>query len=251
MTDDGKNLVLVGGGHTHVLFLKRLTSESIPNRSISLISPQPRHSYSGMVPGVIAGHYGRAVCEIDLVSLCRTAGVGYIVAEVGAIDPDLHSLVLKTGKPLLYDLVSLDVGSTLRPDVFDDQLVSAKPMSTLLDRWDGFLDDLEMGVSAPSVCVIGGGVAGIELIAAMDFRLKRLGYRDHSLTLVQGSDCLAPELMQAQSSILASALHDLDINVITNTNFTISQMVNSSSTPVTNCLLNSLSKQRVQRRGIG
>ena len=50
-------LVLVGGGHAHALVLLQWGRARPKNLEIKLVTPYPVHTYSGMVPGVVAGHY--------------------------------------------------------------------------------------------------------------------------------------------------------------------------------------------------
>jgi selenide,water dikinase len=38
------------------------------------VNPGPHAIYSGMLPGLIAGHYALDDCRIDLARLCRFAG---------------------------------------------------------------------------------------------------------------------------------------------------------------------------------
>ena len=60
-----KDLVLVGGGHTHALVLRMWAMKPLPGVRLTLISPDPTTAYSGMLPGHIAGHYPRKALEID------------------------------------------------------------------------------------------------------------------------------------------------------------------------------------------
>ena len=52
-----KRLLLLGGGHAHVHVLRDLAARPVPDAAVTLVSPYSRQLYSGMVPGLIAGHY--------------------------------------------------------------------------------------------------------------------------------------------------------------------------------------------------
>ena len=58
-----KRLVLVGGGHAHVEVLRRFGLRREPGVEITLISPGRHTVYSGMLPGLVAGHYGWRDCS--------------------------------------------------------------------------------------------------------------------------------------------------------------------------------------------
>ena len=68
-----KRLVLLGGGHAHVHVLQQLAALRVAGAEVVLVSPFPRQMYSGMVPGLVAGHYTVDDCVIALRPLAETA----------------------------------------------------------------------------------------------------------------------------------------------------------------------------------
>ena len=81
-----RDLVLVGGGHTHALILRSWAMKPLPGVRLTVINPGPTAPYSGMLPGFVAGHYTRAGWDIDLVQLGRFAGARVILGAVDKID---------------------------------------------------------------------------------------------------------------------------------------------------------------------
>jgi selenide,water dikinase len=74
-----KDLVLIGGGHAHALVMRMWAMNPLPGTRVTLITPDPVTPYTGMLPGLIAGHYRRDELMIDLVRLARFAGARLIL----------------------------------------------------------------------------------------------------------------------------------------------------------------------------
>ena len=70
-----KSVLLIGAGHAHAVLLRSLAKTPLYGARITLVAPQPTQLYSGMVPGVVAGHYRRAEAEIDFARLSERAYV--------------------------------------------------------------------------------------------------------------------------------------------------------------------------------
>jgi selenide,water dikinase len=106
-----RDLVLVGGGHAHALALRMLAMRPVEGLRITLISPSSHTPYSGMLPGLVAGHYAFEETHIDLARLCQWAGVRFLAAEVISLDPTSRRLSLDGRPDIHYDALSLDIGS--------------------------------------------------------------------------------------------------------------------------------------------
>ena len=109
------DLVLIGGGHSHALALRMLAMKPLPGVRITLVSPDALSAYSGMLPGLIAGHYRLTDTHVDLYRLCIATGTRFIRAAVTRICSAERRLTLEDGSTLEYDWLSLDVGAT--PDL--------------------------------------------------------------------------------------------------------------------------------------
>jgi len=170
-----KRLLLLGGGHAHVQVLRSVAGISSKEFEIKLVTPSPLHIYSGMVPGVVAGHYAAAEAQIDLARLAGRAGVKLILDNAAAIDAGAKIVSLESGTDLDFDIASLNLGSL--PNFFGipgarEHAVSAKPFEDFLARWN---DLLEEGPAAPRIAVAGAGAGGVELAMAMKFALEQRG----------------------------------------------------------------------------
>ena len=174
---DAMPILLAGGGHSHALLLKRwaMRPRQRPSGLITLINRNSTTLYSGMVPGLIAGQYQREAVAIDLRQLCDRAGVALVIAEITGIDTDQRQLLLKHRPPLRYRRLSLNVGAESRPSKHTG--VPIKPLETALD----FLDQQDSDAKK-QFCVLGGGLAGQEVVLAL-----RRRWPTRPLTLISES----------------------------------------------------------------
>ncbi|MCM2562864.1 selenide, water dikinase SelD [Lutimaribacter sp. EGI FJ00015] len=173
-----RDIVLVGGGHTHALVLRKWGMAPLPGVRLTMINPGATAPYSGMLPGHIAGHYTREELEIDLLRLARFAGARVILDRAVGFDRDQRLIHLKNRPPVAYDIASIDIGITAEMDAlpgFAEHAVGAKPLDIYSDRWRDFRARVAAGQAAPQVAVIGGGVAGVELSMAMAHALRSDG----------------------------------------------------------------------------
>ncbi|MGL5012258.1 MAG: selenide, water dikinase SelD, partial [Paracoccaceae bacterium] len=110
-----RDLVLIGGGHAHALILRKWAMHPQPGVQLTLVNPTPTAAYTGMLPGLVAGHYQREDVLIDLVRLCRFAGARLILATATGIDRPNRLIHLTSRPPLRYDVASLDIGIDAGP----------------------------------------------------------------------------------------------------------------------------------------
>jgi selenide, water dikinase len=165
-----KDIVLIGGGHSHALLLKSWGMAPLPGTRLTLINPGPTAPYSGMLPGHVAGHYARGDLDIDLVRLARFAGARIILGKAVALDLEARIVTIEGGRQVGYDFAAIDVGiHSEMPEIegFDAHAIAAKPLDVFAEKWARFAAE-----GGGPVCVIGGGVAGAELAMAAAHRLR-------------------------------------------------------------------------------
>ncbi|MFK7755129.1 MAG: selenide, water dikinase SelD, partial [Sedimentitalea sp.] len=206
-----RDLVLIGGGHTHALVLRKWAMNPLAGVRVTLINPGPTAPYSGMLPGHVAGHYGREDLDIDLVRLARFAGARLILGAVNDIDLARREVHVPGRAAIAYDACAVDVGITSampRLAGFSDHAVPAKPLGTFAARWRAYLSQ----TGAAQIAVIGAGVAGAELAMAMAFALKHRG-RPAEITLIDRSQALSATGPRARA-IIRAAMDALDVTVL-------------------------------------
>jgi NADH dehydrogenase FAD-containing subunit len=85
--------------------------------------------------------------------------------------------VLGSGEQIDYTLLSLNVGSTLRPPPLPDtRVLTLRPLSALRPAWEQLLHDWRSADSTAAlhVAAVGGGAAGFESVLAVVAQLRRL-----------------------------------------------------------------------------
>ncbi|MFZ5710463.1 MAG: selenide, water dikinase SelD [Pseudomonadota bacterium] len=201
-----RDLVLIGGGHAHALVLRMWGMRPLPGVRLTLVNPYPAAAYSGMLPGFIAGHYGRDDLGIDLVRLARFAGARLVLSRATGIDRENRRIAVEGRPPVAYDIASLDIGITSGMDLpgFAGHAVPAKPLDSFARRWAAFADS-----GGGPVAVIGGGAAGCEIAMAARHRLGP----GAQVTVIEASTPLAGTGRRARQAILA-ALRDTGVTLL-------------------------------------
>ena len=170
-----KDIILVGGGHSHALLLRMWAMNPIPGVRMTLVSNSVLAPYSGMLPGVIAGHYSPADNHIDLIKLCRFAGARFIHAEVTGFDVQQQRIQLRHRPALSFDYASINTGAAPDQSVpgVAEYATPIKPIAQFTQRWQGLLDEFKANKGKKHIAVVGSGAGGIEVLLAMQHALSK------------------------------------------------------------------------------
>ncbi len=170
-----RDIVLVGGGHSHVGVLKSFGMKPIPGVRLTLICTDMHTPYSGMLPGYVAGHYDYDEVHIDLSRLAVFAGARLYRDEVIGLDRANQKVLCRNRPPVPYDQLSINIGST--PQLHQvagaaEHAIAVKPIQRFNDRWLALLARVKTHPGRTTIAVVGAGAGGVELLLAMQWRLR-------------------------------------------------------------------------------
>jgi pyridine nucleotide-disulfide oxidoreductase family protein len=168
------DIVLVGGGHTHVQVMREFHLRPEPGARLTLVTDRLLTPYSGMLPGHIAGFYRFGEMHIDLGQLAAATGTRLVEGAASGIDRASKRLFLEDGSSVPYDTLSLNIG--IKPDLSGiagatTHCLAVKPISRFLVQLERFLTEASQPGGPRRIAVIGGGAAGVELAFALRARL--------------------------------------------------------------------------------
>ncbi|MDP7020698.1 MAG: selenide, water dikinase SelD [Pirellulaceae bacterium] len=208
-------IVLLGVGHTNSHVLRMWKMAPLANAQLTCVSNFSIVTYSGMLPGVLAGQYDRERMEIDLVRLAAAAKARLITAPVTGLDIGGGRLHLEGRPPLPFDVLSIGIGS--RPaapgiDLENPHLVSIKPMQTFLGRLERAARRLPAEGRAVRVAIVGGGLGGVEVACCLPARLAIwLPKGSCEITLINARQQAAPGVSASTARRIQTTLSRLSV----------------------------------------
>ena len=220
-----KDVVLVGAGHAHVGVLRMFGMDPMPGVRLTLITRQVDTPYSGMLPGMIAGHYTADQAHIDTGPLCRFANARLYHSEVIGLDLQTKRIICNNRPPVPYDVLSLNIGST--PGMQQvagvaEHAIPVKPVDGFLARFVAARDRILTARGRTRIGVVGAGPGGVELLLALQHRLVRdcreAGHDPSGLTftIVTPGPEILPSMPAKMRQRFTAIMRQRGIDIVTN-----------------------------------
>jgi NADH dehydrogenase FAD-containing subunit len=163
-----KHLVLVGGGHAHMVTLANIRRFVDKGYWVTVIGPSEYHYYSGMGPGMLGGTYSPDRIRFATRKMVESQGGEFVTGRVTRVFPGDRQVATGSGIRIGYDVVSFNAGSYIplpgsEPAGKDRpaNLYPVKPIEQLMDA-SAALKTL-FAEKQVSVNVVGGGASSAEV----------------------------------------------------------------------------------------
>lgn len=155
-------LILLGAGHAHLLLTEHL--DALRDAGIDPLLVAPRwFDYSGLTTGVLSGALPPGANRIDVAALAKRRGLRFVEGFATAIDRAAHTITLADGHIFGFDLLSLNIGSTVAEPYSGDDAWPVKPLA----RLTALRAQIESRPGFPHVLIIGAGHSGTEVAAVL------------------------------------------------------------------------------------
>ncbi len=205
-----KDLVLIGGGHSHLNVLMSFIKKPIPYIRITLVSNTIDTPYSGMLPGFIEGTYSWREVNIDLYKLTLMGNFRFINDDVINLSGNAKIICFKERPSISFDFLSINCGieSNYKQIIgAKKHTIPLKPISKLNFSW------LENFKKIKSIAIIGGGAAGTEVSLAIR---KRLNDKSIKIKIFTGYKGLLPNFNNISKKKITNILKKNDVKFYEN-----------------------------------
>ncbi len=159
-----KHLVLVGGGHAHMVTLENMGRFVEKGYKVTVIAPSFYHYYSGMGPGMLGGSYTPDQIRFATKRGVEKQGGVFVKDWVSHIHGDKNQVMTRSGHVFTYDVLSVNVGSYVPMDAAEKDpgmIYPVKPIEKLAQASEQ-LKRLFQEKSC-TISVVGGGPSSAEV----------------------------------------------------------------------------------------
>ena len=206
------DLVLIGGGHSHLSVLMELSKKPIKGNRITLISNEIDTPYSGMIPGYIEGIYSWRESHIDLYKLCIKLNIRFIHSEVTKISAMNKEVYLKGRPKLKFDVLSINSGIESDNSKIEGAKKNSVPVKPISRLAGNFLKEIK---NFNKIAFIGGGAGSVELALALKKRFNNTN-KKIEITIVTGKNGILNSFPKKTKQIALNVLKETNIKLLEN-----------------------------------
>jgi len=213
--DKGKimKVIIVGNGVAGVT-TARLAAERDPSLDITIYSEEPYHYYSRpRLVDLVGGQVTPADIQVYPEEWYAERGIRTVLGtRVTALEPDAHRLILPGGEATTYDRLVLATGARAWvPPIAGADVPGVFTLRTMRDA----LALRDTAVEGRRVLVLGGGLLGLEVAAA-------LNARGVSVTVVEVFPRLLPRQLDAEgAAVLEERIERSGVEILTGDSCTV------------------------------
>ena len=210
-----KRLLLIGGGHAHMVTLANMSAIIKKGYSVTVIQPSDYHYYSGMGPGMLGGTYQSDDIRFATRKVVENQGGTFILGKAHKIDPEKQVVFLEgSGEEIGYDVLSCNAGSYVPRDKVvaeSAEIFTVKPIEGLLAAQQKILTlSQERSIN---VAIVGGGPSSIEIAGNVEQLGQGQCAHKPNIRLFAGRE-LMPRLPKKISSLARKSLKERGVEIL-------------------------------------
>ncbi len=200
-----KHLILVGGGHAHMMTLENINKFIEKGFKVTVIGPSFYHYYSGMGPGMLGGTYLPEDIRFATRDVVQKQGGIFIKDKVIKINPEKKEVFTKSGHTFSYDVLSFNSGSYVPIKASlntNDNIYTVKPIEKLMEA-RGKLKTL-LSQKKIVVSIVGGGPSSAEIGGNVWQLAKNTKHHMPAIRIFAGKKFMAKFPEEVRSRVRAS-----------------------------------------------
>lgn len=201
-----KKLVLIGGGHAHMVTLAKIQTIVDKGYDVTVIQPSDHHYYSGMGPGMLGGTYHPDDIRFATRKVVEKQGGNFVSGKVTSIDPEKQVVRLENSEQeIAYDVLSCNAGSFVPRDIIETDspnIFTAKPIESLFKAQEKILS---LSKERPlHIAIIGGGPSSIEIAGNVQQLCQNQGEHQPHISIYAGRQIMVGKPAKIRELALAS-----------------------------------------------
>jgi NADH dehydrogenase FAD-containing subunit len=211
-----KHLVLVGGGHAHMVTLANINAFVGKGHRVTVIGPSEHHYYSGMGPGMLGGIYSPSDVRFATKHVVEKQGGVFVLGKAVRVRPDERQIELESGETVSYDVVSFNAGSYVpRLNLSEDaeNIYPVKPIEGLINA-QARIKELASQRSI-TIGILGGGPSSVEIAGNIRHLTSGYGANQPRVKIFAG-EALMAKYPEGVRSRIKKSLKSHDVEIHTN-----------------------------------